>query len=272
MPCRRPTPVLASAAALMLAVSGLSCGSGSGRNAAPVPKSGVSSANASVSAPVPSAPPAPAPAAPAPAPASELVGPPFRPGSDNASALDSSAVLDALERQITEGVARARESAVALEYSADSGDRRRPAEGVRGSSSAARRRDLGPDRRPFERASSAPIVARVASGRRLTAQWVAADDETGLTLLKIPPNHARPATRARPGGTRARRDSRAGDRQPVRAGRTFGRPGIHRRPEPSAGAGARLPATRGLIEIDASLRPGETAARSWPTFAAAGSA
>ena len=41
--------------------------------------------------------------------------------------------------------------------------------------------------------ATSPVVARVASGRRLPAQWVAADPETGLTLLRIAPDAARPA-------------------------------------------------------------------------------
>src|SRR5205807_6151280 len=42
--------------------------------------------------------------------------------------------------------------------------------------------------------AAVPIVARVASGKRLAARWVASDPETGLTLLRIEPGSARPAS------------------------------------------------------------------------------
>ena len=38
----------------------------------------------------------------------------------------------------------------------------------------------------------APIVARDAVGRRRIARWVAADPETGLTLLRISPRAVKP--------------------------------------------------------------------------------
>jgi S1-C subfamily serine protease len=42
------------------------------------------------------------------------------------------------------------------------------------------------------RGSASPIVARDASGRRYAAAWLAADPETGLTLLRITPGRVRP--------------------------------------------------------------------------------
>ena len=101
-------------------------------------------------------------------------------------------LLDELERRVAEVSARARESAVALEYSAADAPSgaRRVATGVvvdaQGDVLSIRI-----DRPP----AAAPIVARDASGRRLPVQWVAEDPETGLTLLRIEARHARP-TRA----------------------------------------------------------------------------
>jgi serine protease Do len=263
MPRRPPTLVLAHAAALILAASGLSCGSGSrpGNPSAPVPANanapGVPPASIPTSAPsATSTPPPSAPgstANPSPATPPELVGPPFRP-SGSASALDPSAVLDALERQITEGVARARESAVALEYSADGaamGDRRM-ASGVVINTEG----DIISVRIDApSSASVAPIVARVASGRRLTAQWVASDDETGLTLLKIPPNLARPAAPA-PRGPRVGIPVLVVG-NPFGLAHSVGRgyvAGLNRRLE----LGPRQ--LGGLIQIDASLHPGDSGA------------
>ncbi len=175
---------------------------------------------------------------------------------DNTSALDSSAVLDALERQITEGVARARESAVALEYSADgaaTGDRRK-ASGVviNNEGDVISVRIDAPSS-----VSSAPIVARVASGRRLTAQWVAADDETGLTLLKIPPNQARPAAPAPRGARLGIPVLVIGN--PFGLAHSVGRgyiAGLNRRLELELGSRP----LGGLIQIDASLHPGDSGA------------
>jgi serine protease Do len=247
----------------MLAVSGLSCGSGSrpgnpsvpasaNTNVAGVPPSSVPSATVP---PLPSVP--EVNANPGLATAPELVGPLFRPGTNpngGASALDSSAVLDALESQIAEGVARALESAVALEYSADgavAGDRRK-ASGVvintEGDIISVRIDAPSSD-------SAAPIVAHVASGVRLTAQWVAADDETGLTLLKIPPNHARPAIPAPRGPRIGFPVLVIGN--PFGLAHSVGRgyvTGMNRRLE----LGPRQ--LGGLIQIDASLHPGDSGA------------
>ena len=260
MPRRPPTTVLARAAALLLAASGLSCGSDTRPGGGPPP------AYLSVSAQggAPGSAPAPAvgapstataePANPTPTAAPELVGPPPQLGatpSATAPPLDPSAVLDALERQIAEGVARARESAVALEYSADgaaTGDRR-VASGVVINNEG----DIISVR--IDAPSTAPIVARVASGRRLSAQWVASDDETGLTLLKIPPKHARPATPAPRGARVGTAVLVIGN--PFGLAHSVGRgyvAGLNRRLE----LGPRQ--LGGLIQVDASLHPGDSGA------------
>ncbi|MGZ3412436.1 MAG: S1C family serine protease [Isosphaeraceae bacterium] len=104
------------------------------------------------------------------------------------------------------GMIRARDSVVALEYTALEGPpgSRRLATGVvinsRGDVLSVR---IDP---PSSSTSSAPgpvstgsgatgpttIVAHDASGRRHPAHWVAADPETGLTLLQIAPRAVRP--------------------------------------------------------------------------------
>ena len=262
MPCRSLTTVLAFAAALMLVVSGLSCGSGARPGGGRSPSSSGAAVPGEItgSAPTPAVNPSPTataePANPSPADVPELVGPPFRSGSEasvpgNAPALAPSAVLDALERQIAEGVGRARESAVALEYSADgaaTGDRR-VASGV----VINKEGDVLSIR--IDPPSTAPIVARMASGRRLTAQWVAADDETGLTLLKIPPNHARPASPAPRGARVGTAVLVIGN--PFGLAHSVGRgyvAGLNRRLE----LGPRQ--LGGLIQVDASLHPGDSGA------------
>jgi serine protease Do len=114
------------------------------------------------------------------------------------------AFLDEFERQIDAAMARARESVVALEYTAGhaSASRRRIASGVvinaggeilsvridqpRGDpptgSGAAGKKGGDPER----------IVARDFQGRRHAARWLAADPHTGLTLLCVAPQAVRP--------------------------------------------------------------------------------
>jgi S1-C subfamily serine protease len=94
-------------------------------------------------------------------------------------------VLDRLERRTAAAAAQARESVVTLEYTeAGAPDDERSAavgvviDGRRGEVLAVR----------IDRPTAAPIVARDAFGRRLLARWTAADPETGLTLLEIPPD------------------------------------------------------------------------------------
>ncbi len=96
--------------------------------------------------------------------------------------------FEQFERRVTEAIKRARESVVALEYTAADSDARRRASGVVISSEGdvlSVRIDAPP--------AASPVVATVASGYSLPAEWVAADPETGLTLLKIAPQVARPA-------------------------------------------------------------------------------
>ncbi|WP_337176619.1 trypsin-like peptidase domain-containing protein [Paludisphaera sp.] len=131
--------------------------------------------------------------APAPPPDAPAEAEPERPaagraneGGDDESLL---AVLERLERRTAAAAGRARESVVTLEYTeAGAPDDERSAavgvvvDGRRGDVLAVR----------IDRPRSAPIVARDAFGRRLLARWVAADPETGLTLLEIPAGVLRP--------------------------------------------------------------------------------
>ena len=108
-----------------------------------------------------------------------------------------------------------------------------------------------------------PASPRAAACKR---DWVAADPETGLTLLKIAPEAARPAGPST-------RGARLGI--PVLViGNPFGLAhsvsrgfvaGLHRRLE----LGPRQ--LGGLIQVDASLHPGDSGA-PWPTSRGAGSA
>src|SRR5262245_25511186 len=106
--------------------------------------------------------------------------------------LDGVAILDVIERRVAESIARLRESVVALEYAA--------AEAPSGGGTGTRRVATGVvvgergevlsiriDAPP----ASSTIVARDVSGGRHPAQWVAADADTGLTLLRIDPGIAR---------------------------------------------------------------------------------
>ncbi len=104
-------------------------------------------------------------------------------------------------RRLAEAIGRARASTLALEYGArDPSGRRLVATGVvvndrgdvlavRVDPPAAPDRPPAPDRdRAPERdrdRDRAPIVARDAAGHRLPALWVAADPDTGLTLLRV---------------------------------------------------------------------------------------
>ncbi len=160
--------------------------------------------------------------------------------------------LDSLERRVSEVIGRVRESAVALEYTAADAPSgaRRVASGVVISQDG----DVLSVRIDTPSASS-PVVARVASGRRLPAQWVAADPETGVTLLKIAPNAARPAILST-------RGARLGI--PVLViGNPFGLAHSVSRGHVS-GLGRRLELgprqLGGLIQVDASLHPGDSGA------------
>ena len=92
--------------------------------------------------------------------------------------------LDDQERRLAEAIVRARESAVTLEYAPADGpsEARRVATGVV-INDAGDVLSIRIDPPP----STAPVIARDASGHRHPAQWVACDAETGLTLLRIKP-------------------------------------------------------------------------------------
>ena len=160
--------------------------------------------------------------------------------------------VDALERVVEIAIAQVRESAVALEYTATDAPTgaRRVASGVvvsdEGEVLSVR---IDPP------SAAAPIVAKVASGRRLPARWVAADPETGLTLLRIEPGTARRATPST-------RGARLG--APVLViGNAFGLAHSVSRGY-VAGLGRRLELgprqLGGLIQIDAALHPGDSGA------------
>jgi S1-C subfamily serine protease len=109
------------------------------------------------------------------------------------------AAMDRLERQIAAAVAQARESVVALEYTAADAPvgTRRIATGVvvnqRGEVLSVKIDSFGDGNLPTQAGkNSTPILARDHSGRSHIAQWVAADPETGLTLLQITPRALRP--------------------------------------------------------------------------------
>jgi S1-C subfamily serine protease len=129
--------------------------------------------------------------------------PPRRsPDAEDATADEAAvfAALERLERRMAAGMSRARDSVVALEYStADSPPgSRRLATGVVVNSSGD---VLSVRIDPPSAANPTPIVARDASGRRHPVQWIAADPETGLTLLRIAPNAVKPIVIAQEGPT-----------------------------------------------------------------------
>jgi S1-C subfamily serine protease len=188
---------------------------------------------------------------PASAPAS------LSPGSPSTAALqgwdaDDDAILEALERRVAASIARVRQSAVALEYAvadAPSG-MRRVATGVvitdRGDVLSIR---IDPP------PADTTIVASDASGVRYGAHWVAADADTGLTLLRIETSAARPILPAA-------RAPRLGS-QVLVIGNPFGLghsvirgqvAGLDRRVD----VGPRP--LGGLIQIDAALHPGDSGA------------
>ncbi|SIO33030.1 serine protease Do [Singulisphaera sp. GP187] len=170
----------------------------------------------------------------------------------NGNEPEGTTLLEAIERTVAESIAKLRDSAVALEYAvadAPSGARR-VATGVvvndRGDVLSIR---IDPPK------STAPILARDASGGRHPARWVAADAETGLTLLRIDPSIAKPV---RP----ASRAPRLGS-QVLIIGNPFGLghsvirgqvAGLDRRVD----VGPRP--LGGLIQLDASLHPGDSGA------------
>jgi serine protease Do len=200
---------------------------------------------AAVILPLPSCgPPSSAPRVAAASPASASASAPLAEGKADE--------IDVMEGQVTGAIARVRESAVALEYTAadaPSGARRR-ASGVvicDNGEILSVRIDAPP--------AASPIMAMVASGRRLPARWMAADPETGLTLLQVDPGFTRPATPsprgARPGIPVLVIGNPFGLAQSV--GRGFVA-GLNRRLE----LGTRQ--LGGLIQVGAALHPGDSGA------------
>jgi serine protease Do len=117
-------------------------------------------------------------------------------GSDTDVALF--AALERLERQMAAAIARARESVVALEYTAPDAPpgNRRIATGVvinnRGEVLSVRIDPPSESHASVVTGKTSWIVAQDFSGRRYSVHWVAADPETGLTLLRLPPRAVRP--------------------------------------------------------------------------------
>lgn len=179
---------------------------------------------------------------PAPAPASD----------HSAAETDDDAIVSALERRITDTILKVRGSAVALEYTgadAPSGTRRVATGVVLNDEGHVLSIRIDPP------PPLAPIVARDATGKRHRAEWLAADIETGITLLRIKPILARPV---RP----ATREPRLGS-QVLVIGNPFGLghsvirgqiAGLDRRVD----VGPRP--LGGLIQIDAALHPGDSGA------------
>jgi S1-C subfamily serine protease len=160
--------------------------------------------------------------------------------------------LDDQERRVADAIVHARESAVTLEYAMGAGpsETRRVATGVV-IDEAGEILSIRIDRPP----STAPVVARDASGHRYPAQWLASDEETGLTLLRIKPGVARPIATAL-------REPRLGG-QVLVIGNPFGLghsvlrghiSGLDRRLE----LGPRQ--LGGLIQIAVALHPGDSGA------------
>jgi S1-C subfamily serine protease len=119
------------------------------------------------------------------------------PSSFNADAFVLAA-LERLERQIAAAMMRARESVVALEYTAGDAPAgtRRIATGVvinqRGEVLSVKIDPLANGVAGQDVHNATPILARDYSGRRHVAHWVSADPETGLTLLRVAPRVVRP--------------------------------------------------------------------------------
>ena len=115
------------------------------------------------------------------------------------------ATVERMERRVAAAIGRARESVVALEYTAIDAppDTRRGATGVvinNGGEVLSVRIDQPASLpAPVVDGHKAVIVARDFEGRRHRAHWVAADPETGLTLLRLPSRTVRPIRAATDG-------------------------------------------------------------------------
>lgn len=108
------------------------------------------------------------------------------------------AALERLERQMAEAIALARKSVVALEYTdpdAPPGTRRVATGVVINPSGEVLSVNIDPPPASTNSATtrtSSRIVALDSSGRRHAVHWVAADPETGLTLLRLTPRAVQP--------------------------------------------------------------------------------
>ena len=167
----------------------------------------------------------------------------------------SSAPIEDTSGGLAATIEQVRESAVALEYSADGAPEgaRRVASGVvispEGDILSVR---IDP---PSSSPSPSRIVAQVASGRLFPARWVAGDPETGLTLLQIAPGSARPAAFSPQGAKLGMPVMVVGN--PFGLAHSVGRgfvAGLNRR----IVLGSRQ--LGGLIQIDAALHPGDSGA------------
>ncbi len=113
-----------------------------------------------------------------------------RPRAERPPAAAASPTLAEQERKLSGAIERARASTVALEYgSGDAAGGRRVATGVVISDEGD---VLSVRVDPTEKRDRESIRARDSAGHRHSARWVAADPETGLTLLKVDADDLRP--------------------------------------------------------------------------------
>ncbi len=182
-------------------------------------------------------------------------------GSGESSVDELLAAWDRLERRIAAAMARARESVVALEYTAADAPAgsRRVATGVvinNGGEILSVRIDPPPTRpAPGTGKNLAPIVARDFLGRAHVARWVAADPETGLTLLRVSPRAVRPIRPAADGPKLGSQVFVVGS--PFGMGHSVSRghvAGLDRALELGTGQ------LGGLIQVQAPLYPGDSGA------------
>ncbi len=177
--------------------------------------------------------------------------------SDDAALL---AALEQLERRMAAAIAKARESVVALEYSAPETPpgTRRVASGVvinhRGDVVSVRIEQPPTSPSPTG-GNRTVIVARDCAGKTHVVHWVAADPETGLTLLRLPPRAVPPIRTASGGAVLGSQVFVVGN--PFGMGHSVSRghlAGLGRALE----LGARQ--LGGLIQVQAPLYPGDSGA------------
>jgi serine protease Do len=184
-------------------------------------------------------------------------------GGKSQANTDSDAALFAsverLERRVAAAIGRARESVVALEYTAVDAPpgTRRGATGVvinnRCEVLSVRIDPPAAVPAPVVSGQGALIVARDFEGRRHSAHWVAADPETGLTLLRLPPRAVRAMRSATDGPNLGSQVFVVGN--PFGMGHSVSR-GHVAALERALELGARQ--LGGLIQIQAPLYPGDS--------------